>query len=126
MRFVSLLFVAGLFILLIVDAIRFARRWSKGGRDRGELLSGIMSVAAMINFYSFIFVDVLIGGDALNGRIVGGRYFLGSHGSYTEVSHRVFIYSECHALLAMLGIAFLVGLARKRQPGKPPAPEKPR
>jgi hypothetical protein len=42
-------------------------------------------------------IAVLSGGDALNGKKEGGRYFLMSHGHYTEVSERFFEYSSIHA-----------------------------
>src|SRR5258706_14722303 len=38
-----------------------------------------------------------LGGDAVNGKIAGGHYFLMSHGRYTEVSADIFNYSRSHA-----------------------------
>lgn len=47
---------------------------------------------------------VLYGGDALNGKVEDGHYYLASHGRYTEVSQRFFEYSRIHALSAFIAI----------------------
>lgn len=57
-----------------------------------------ISIVAVLNFVVFVVVAITIGGDALNGKIEGGHYFLASHGVYTEVSDRVFTYSRLHAI----------------------------
>lgn len=98
---------AGLFLFTAVDAIKFVRSGRKSMRTRSELRMAIASIAAALNFFSFMVVAVLIGGDALNGRVSAGHYYLGNHGSYTEVSRSVFIYSACHASLAILGLLAL-------------------
>ena len=40
----------------------------------------------------------LLGGDAFNGRMEGGHYFLGSNGNLVEVSHAVWVYSRIHMI----------------------------
>lgn len=54
-------------------------------------------IAALVNFFSFIALDLYLGGDALNGRQAAGHYFLANHGRMTEVSRAVFEYSQWHA-----------------------------
>jgi hypothetical protein len=68
---------------------------------------------AILNFLSFFVIAVYLGGDASNGRVVNGHYFLGSHGHYTEVTATVFHYSEVHsstvlwsALLYFVGVGW--------------------
>ncbi len=68
-------------------------------------------VVGIINFASCALISFFIGGDALNGHIENNRYFLNNHGTLTETSKAVFIYSKIHASslflthpLAMLGI----------------------
>ncbi len=57
------------------------------------------------NLLLFFILSAYLGGDALNGKIIDGRYFLASHGRLTEVSRRVFIYSEVHAVfVVVLGV----------------------
>jgi hypothetical protein len=51
----------------------------------------------LANFLVFWVVAVFIGGDALNGYMSDGHYFLASHGRFTEVSGAVFTYSKWHA-----------------------------
>ena len=51
----------------------------------------------LANFALFFVLAVYLGGDAVNGKIVGGHYFLMSHGRYTEVSAGIFNYSRWHA-----------------------------
>ena len=42
------------------------------------------------------------------GKVDAGRYFLGSHGHYTEVSHRVFTLCLIHGYIAWLGFVVFV------------------
>ncbi len=55
------------------------------------------------------------GGDALNGFVRDGRYFVGSHGTYTEVSRAAWEWSRVHAIslfltqpLALASMAYLL------------------
>lgn len=59
-------------------------------------------VLAWVNFIAFFVVATYLHGDALNGRAIDGRYFLGWKGTYTEVSRAIFLYSKSHAL-SMIG-----------------------
>ena len=52
---------------------------------------------ALLNFFVFWVAAVYLGGDALNGKTDHGRFFLMSHGPYTEVSADLFTYSKWHA-----------------------------
>jgi hypothetical protein len=51
---------------------------------------------AIINFGIFAIFALYLGGDAVNGKIYNGHYFLGNHGRYTEVAKIVFDYSKWH------------------------------
>jgi hypothetical protein len=55
-------------------------------------------ITVCVNSAAFFIIDLLSGGDALNGRIKDGRFYLGDHGHFTEVSQRFFEYSRIHAL----------------------------
>jgi hypothetical protein len=52
--------------------------------------------AWVLNFLVFCLVASFLGGDAVNGRRQGGRYFLSDHGTLTEVSRSVWLYSRAH------------------------------
>ena len=58
----------------------------------------IIFLLALLNFGLFIVNAMFLGGDALNGKVEGGRYFLSNHGVYTEVNYFVFTYSKLHAI----------------------------
>jgi hypothetical protein len=73
------------------------------------------AVIGTVNF-SWLFAEsASLGGDAVNGYQLDGHYFVGSHGSYTEVSRTAWEWSQLHAMslvithpLAMLGMAVLL------------------
>jgi hypothetical protein len=76
-------------------------------------LSRAVFFAALLNFAVFWVVAVRLGGDAVNGRMQDGHFYLASHGKYTEVSGRVFMYSRLHTYsvwvthpLALLAVAW--------------------
>jgi hypothetical protein len=73
-----------------------------------------------LNFISFAVVASLLGGDAVNGKTDGQRFYLGSHGHYTEVSRSTFEYSRFHThsvwithSLLFIGAAILYGQKKK-------------
>lgn len=79
---------------------------------RRQICIGIF-IAAFINFAVFWLIAVYLGGDAINGRIADGHYYLMAHGRYTEVSAAVFNYSEWHVYSVWIThpLAFLAALA---------------
>jgi len=79
-------------------------------------------VIGIVNFASFGIIAGVIGGDAVNGKTAGGRYYVSEHGHDTEVSRSVFEYSRFHAHsvwvthpLAMVGIFLLYCEHEKRK-----------
>jgi hypothetical protein len=69
-------------------------------------------ILAFVNFFSFIFIDLYLGGDALNGYARDGHYFLycqTSHSRYIEVSRAVWTYSYWHAISVFVthGLVFV-------------------
>jgi hypothetical protein len=78
------------------------------------VLAVLAFIVGLANFFWFYIESVNLGGDALNGFIRGGRYFLVSHGASTEVSRATWDWSRLHATsvfvthpLAILGGAYL-------------------
>lgn len=62
-----------------------------------------------------MYIAEQIGGDAVNGKAEGGKYFVANHGKYTEVSRETFEYSRRHVysvwfthLVGMLAMAIIV------------------
>jgi hypothetical protein len=54
---------------------------------------------------------IYLGGDAMNGGIFHGHYYLMSHGKYTEVTQKVFNYSKwhVHSVLVTHPLGFIAG-----------------
>jgi hypothetical protein len=79
-------------------------------RYAGKIGTALLFIA-FINFAAFCIVAVSIGGDAINGRIENGHYYLASHGQLTEVSPEVWTYSKYHAISVFIThpIGILVG-----------------
>ena len=77
-----------------------------------------MFVLAIVNFAAFWVMAVYLGGDAVNGGIRDGHYYLMSHGRSTEVSAAVFNYSKWHAYSVWvthpLGLLAAFVLARRK------------
>jgi hypothetical protein len=64
----------------------------------------IITVIAPLNFLIFAVVASLHGGDAVNGKQEGGKYYVVSHGRYTEVSKTFFEYSRIHVYSVLITI----------------------
>jgi hypothetical protein len=60
------------------------------------------------NFFAFVIGSILLGGDALNGYVKSGHFFVCSHGSCNEVSAATWSYSYWHAIAAMAGIVLVM------------------
>jgi hypothetical protein len=63
----------------------------------GRILFAVR-VVAFANFVLLALGAWWLGGDAVNGKVANGRYFLGLAGDLTEVSRGVWIYSYVHVI----------------------------
>jgi hypothetical protein len=84
-------------------------------RDALPAIAVALVIVGFVNFFWFFFESMSIGGDALNGKVVEGHYFVSSHGALTEVDRSTWEWSRIHAIsvfithpLALLGMAYLV------------------
>jgi hypothetical protein len=83
-------------------------------------LAAVVTVVGLLDFVSFLIGASYLGGDAVNGKIDGGRYYLYGpyHGmkAYHEVSQAVFDYSRWHAysLVIIWPMMIVLGVAAKR------------
>ena len=69
----------------------------------------------LVNFAAFINCSMQLGGDALNGHVQAGHYFVCAHGSCHEVTKQIWDHSYRQALsvigghsLILLELAFFV------------------
>jgi hypothetical protein len=83
-------------------------------------LCGLLVIIGLLNFMSFMAGTFYFGGDAWNGKIEAGKYFLwgdhdGSKG-YIEVSKSVFDYSRWHVYTVMVTwpLMLVAGFAAER------------
>jgi hypothetical protein len=80
----------------------------------------IAVIVGFLNFVLFLVGTFYLGGDAVNGKTEGGKYYLwGYHGGkkgYTQVSRAVFDYSRWHVYSVMVTwpLMILAGFASKR------------
>ncbi|HSI13831.1 MAG TPA: hypothetical protein VK961_17430 [Chthoniobacter sp.] len=72
----------------------------------------IVFVVAVVNFVAFLIGAAKLGGDAVNGKIQDGRYYVADHGKLTEVSHAAFNYSRihCYSIFVTHPLALFFGL----------------
>ena len=82
----------------------------------------ILIALGILNFTAYWIISGALGGDAINGKDEGGRYYLSSHGRYTEVSRSIFEYSRFHTYslclthpLVFIGILILAGINDDRK-----------
>ncbi len=82
----------------------------------------IIYVSGMINFIIFASIALGLGGNAVNGKIENGHYFLISHGHFTEVTSSIFIYSKWHtySLFVTHPLAMLFGYLYHRKKSQTP------
>ena len=75
----------------------------------------VVGVACLANFVVFLIAALALGGDAFNGKVEGGRYFLANHGKVTEVSREIFDYSRYHTMSLFIThpLAFLAAWRAK-------------
>ena len=71
-------------------------------------LAVLAIVVAVPNFIWFVAESGSQGGDALNGYVAAGHYFLASHGIYTEVGAGTWEWSRMHALSVLATLPFAV------------------
>jgi hypothetical protein len=106
----------------LVKAIRedSRRRLSTIAKRSLSKLSAVVTVVGLLDFISFLIGASFLGGDAVNGKIDGGRYYLYGpyHGmkGYHEVSHAVFDYSRWHAysLMILWPLMIVLSIAAER------------
>lgn len=56
----------------------------------------LLFVVTVLNFGVWGLVNCAIHGDAINGKIENGKYYVAMKGKFTEVSRCVYLYSAVH------------------------------
>jgi hypothetical protein len=91
-----------------------------------QRLCNLLIILGLLNFGAFLAGTLYLGGDAVNGKVEAGRYYLFGlraqswRKGYTEVSEPVFTYSKWHtySVLAtwpvVMAAAFVSSQIQKR------------
>ena len=83
-------------------------------RPRSQFLKRFAATFVCLTLINICFLmvrDPIIGGSAGLGKIENGKYYVGSHGRYTEVTRNVYLFSRWHeasALIMFIASAFIV------------------
>ena len=98
-----------------------------GATDKVKTIGLVLLVFGFLNFALFVIGSLILGGDAVNGKVDDGQYFLGGKSVSVEVSKAIWIYSYIHVVsvwithpLAMIGGILFVGNSyRRKSAGRP-------
>ena len=63
-------------------------------KDKGNIFITIWVALGMTIILTFFVFTIVIGGSAGNGYQDAGKYFVGDHGNYVEVSQSIYIVSS--------------------------------
>ncbi len=82
----------------------------------------ILFVVTVLNFGVWGIANSVIHGDAINGKIEHGKYYVAMKGRYTEVSPGVYLYSFVHTCtnFVLFPATILWGLLSMVPPRKDP------
>ena len=92
-----------------------------GPNVRRRRICNLFIIIAAVHFVLLVGTIVALGGDALTGKVEGGRYFLGNHGQFIETSRAVFRFSaivESTLVYGTFPLAVLAALLRPRKEGR--------
>jgi hypothetical protein len=87
---------------------------------RRKICNALIAIAA-VHFAVFVATIVMLGGDALTGRVEDGHWFLGNHGQFLEVSHTAWLLSAILGRTLVYGtfpLGVIAALLRPRKPGR--------
>ncbi|HRI03081.1 MAG TPA: hypothetical protein PLL77_05010 [Pyrinomonadaceae bacterium] len=85
-------------------------KWEK----RLQVLLAVVFLSGIINFGLMFALSATYRGDAHNGYVKDGHYFLGDHGKYTEVSYKLYMLSWWQGTIVMASwiVPFLYAVIR--------------
>ncbi len=90
------------YLTLTQDGLRRSEMTVTTTRRWLPWLAVIVIILGFANFQAFLIESNALGGDALNGHVTDGHFYVTSHGTDTEVSQAVWTASQIHALVTLL------------------------
>jgi hypothetical protein len=94
------------------------------GESKGAAMNCLLVfiiAISVVNFVIFEAVAGFVGGRATHGKVEDGRFYVGNHGHYTEVTKKFFDYSQTHgtwtfrSFLVSLGSGVLLGIRKAKE-----------
>lgn len=85
-----------------------AKRRFQSYSRRAKLVLYPTVALAVINVLAFIVGLLYLGGDALNGYVRAGHYFICAHSQCAETSRAIWRYSYWHTLAAFGGVLLVI------------------
>lgn len=76
---------------------------------RLKMIADLLIIVAMANFVLFTAGAARLGGDALNGKVENGSYYVMTKGKYTQIPRAVWIYSRIHAIALIVNFVAAIG-----------------
>ncbi len=99
---ITFVFATGIagFLITILDSLYFHDKYLLS-RKIQIICEAIFKIAS-INFWAIIISYLLLGGNALEGKVENGQYFIGSRGHFRSVPSMIFYYSLIHTISVMV------------------------
>ena len=76
----------------------------KEKRSKDDILITLWNIAGIIIILGFFVFSMIIGGSAGNGYQEAGKFFVGEHGTYVEVSETIWTISSIYEILFWLSL----------------------
>ena len=76
----------------------------KKNRNKGDIFITLWNTTGIIIILGFFVFSMIIGGSAGNGYQEAGKYFVGEHGSYMEVSKTIWLISSIYEILFWISL----------------------
>lgn len=76
----------------------------KEKKSKDDILITLWNIAGIIIILGFFVFSMIIGGSAGNGYQEAGKFFVGEHGTYVEVSETIWTISSIYEILFWLSL----------------------
>ena len=73
-------------------------------KERKNKIISLWNIFAIMIFVGFFVFCMILGGSASNGYQEAGKYYVGEHGAYTEVSETVWLISSVWEILFFVSL----------------------
>jgi uncharacterized protein with PQ loop repeat len=71
----------------------------------------VLAAICFVNFPAWCVIAMLMGGTPDSGASGADKFFLSNHGTLTQVSHAIYIYSYVHTMASLCGLGIFAIVA---------------